>query len=278
MGGKTWSREEEVFFWHTIVPQSPKAARQISDPLDWEQCATKMHQHFGRQARRNFTKLMLFEHYFQNVCTGHKSPRARDLVAEHMSQLELHGRSADIAATANGKSRGRRVTSTKPPSRVNIGLSSKVTGNATPAKLPEPIIKENRSSRHFSPSFDHLQPPPVIDFGSSASEAMTTSLMAPINQTPSTVCSTAPMLMGCNGQIPRESYIPPVAPMTNNVNTYHDGFSFNTHMTEATHEMPVDGYNSGRAFCSPISFDTYNDSGYGTAATSPNTTSPGECR
>ncbi|PHH82557.1 hypothetical protein CDD82_5577 [Ophiocordyceps australis] len=257
-----------------------------------------MHQHFGRQARRNFTKLMLFEHYFQNVCTGHKSPRARDLVAEHMSQLgawptlqhlaftiktdhdaiELHGRSVDLDATGTGKMRGRRVASTKPPSRANIGLS-KINGNATPAKLAEDtVLRTNRPSRHISPSFDQIQPTPVLGFGSSASEAMTATLMAPINQTPGAVCSTTPMLMGCSGPITRESYIPPVAPMANNVNTYNDSFSFNTHMAEATHEMSVEGYNSARTFCSPISFNTYNDSGYDTAATSPNTTSLSECR
>lgn len=87
MGGKTWSREEELFFWRSIVPISPKAAVQVGKPVDWDQCASMMQKHFGEAARRRYTKLMLFEHYFQNITTGHKLPHAADLVAEHKRHL-----------------------------------------------------------------------------------------------------------------------------------------------------------------------------------------------
>lgn len=59
MGGKTWSREEELYFWRTIVPTSPKAAVTLRKAVDWEQSAVIMQRHFGRKARRNYTKLML---------------------------------------------------------------------------------------------------------------------------------------------------------------------------------------------------------------------------
>ncbi|PHH83855.1 hypothetical protein CDD83_2922 [Cordyceps sp. RAO-2017] len=95
MGGKTWSREEELFFWRTIVPISPKAAVRVGTTADWQQCASMMKRHFGVRARRNYTKLMLFEHYFQNITTGHKSPRAADLVAEHKRHLEPEAREMD---------------------------------------------------------------------------------------------------------------------------------------------------------------------------------------
>ncbi|KAM0452363.1 hypothetical protein ACHAO4_005574 [Trichoderma viride] len=87
MGGKTWSRQEERFFWRTIVPQSPKAVKPSDRVHDWKICAEIMQQEMGVNARRKYSKLMLFEHYFQNVQTGHKSPCAREFVVEHKRAL-----------------------------------------------------------------------------------------------------------------------------------------------------------------------------------------------
>ncbi|RDA92375.1 hypothetical protein CP533_4427 [Ophiocordyceps camponoti-saundersi (nom. inval.)] len=90
MGGKTWSRDEEVYFWRSVVPVSPKAVIETGLRYTWAECATRMKHYFerlGQRPRRQYTKLMLFEHYYQNVETGHKSPHGKDLVAEHKWQL-----------------------------------------------------------------------------------------------------------------------------------------------------------------------------------------------
>ncbi|KAL7937106.1 hypothetical protein V8C35DRAFT_215735 [Trichoderma chlorosporum] len=87
MGGKTWSKQEERFFWKTIVPQSPKAVKPSDRIHDWKNCAEIMQQAMGANARRKYSKLMLFEHYFQNVQTGHRSPCAREFVMEHKREL-----------------------------------------------------------------------------------------------------------------------------------------------------------------------------------------------
>ncbi|KAL7915190.1 hypothetical protein GGI35DRAFT_173095 [Trichoderma velutinum] len=87
MGGKTWSRQEERFFWKIIVPQSPKAVKPADRIHDWKVCAEIMQRELGVNARRKYSKLMLFEHYFQNVQTGHKSPCAREFVVEHKREL-----------------------------------------------------------------------------------------------------------------------------------------------------------------------------------------------
>ncbi|KAL6701012.1 hypothetical protein J3F84DRAFT_137221 [Trichoderma pleuroticola] len=87
MGGKTWSKQEERFFWKTIVPQSPKAVKPADRIHDWKVCAEIMQREMGANARRKYSKLMLFEHYFQNVQTGHKSPCAREFVVEHKREL-----------------------------------------------------------------------------------------------------------------------------------------------------------------------------------------------
>lgn len=68
MGGKTWSREEELYFWRIVVPQSPKAATEMAEPVEWAQLAADMQQHFGLNARRNYTSLMLC------MCRGASSP------------------------------------------------------------------------------------------------------------------------------------------------------------------------------------------------------------
>ncbi|PTB69623.1 hypothetical protein BBK36DRAFT_1094450, partial [Trichoderma citrinoviride] len=87
MGGKTWSKLEERFFWKTIVPQSPKAVKPSDRINDWKVCAEIMQREMGVNARRKYSKLMLFEHYFQNVQTGHRSPCAREFVVEHKREL-----------------------------------------------------------------------------------------------------------------------------------------------------------------------------------------------
>lgn len=59
MGGKTWSRQEERFFWKTIIPQSPKAVKPADRIHDWEVCAEIMQREMGVNARRKYSKLML---------------------------------------------------------------------------------------------------------------------------------------------------------------------------------------------------------------------------
>jgi hypothetical protein len=59
MGGKTWSFEEERFFWNDLIPQSPKGVNPAKRILDWEMCARRMQAAMGAQARRRYTKLML---------------------------------------------------------------------------------------------------------------------------------------------------------------------------------------------------------------------------
>jgi hypothetical protein len=61
MGGKTWSFEEERFFWNDLIPQSPKGVVAVKRILDWEMCARRMQAAMGAQARRRYTKLMLCE-------------------------------------------------------------------------------------------------------------------------------------------------------------------------------------------------------------------------
>lgn len=59
MGGKTWSFDEERFFWHEVIPQSPKGVNPVDRTMDWDACARRMQSEMGEKARRRYTKLML---------------------------------------------------------------------------------------------------------------------------------------------------------------------------------------------------------------------------
>ncbi|KJZ73156.1 hypothetical protein HIM_07540 [Hirsutella minnesotensis 3608] len=146
MGGKTWSREEELFFWRTIVPMSPKSATQSGKAVDWEQCALIMLKHFGDKARRKYTKLMLFEHYFQNITTGHKSPRATDLVTEHKRHLVAHGKGMPEMAQ-EPQVPVRRVTKRRSAARLSPTASAN-TDRPEP-KLPTSNIQLPKTMGHL---------------------------------------------------------------------------------------------------------------------------------
>ncbi|KAM4056317.1 hypothetical protein HRG_003234 [Hirsutella rhossiliensis] len=150
MGGKTWSREEELYFWRTIVPMSPKAAARTGKVVDWEQSALIMQRHFGKKARRNYTKLMLFEHYFQNITTGHESPRAADLVAEHKKHLKENGKDV-YGIAAEHKTRSRRAAK---------GIGSPKPANKSPEnpdgqahlRADQPVARDTQTNNSINGS------------------------------------------------------------------------------------------------------------------------------
>lgn len=59
MGGKTWSAEEERYFWLEIIPQSPSAVRLKDRLQTWDACAGLMQRAMGEPRRRDYTKTML---------------------------------------------------------------------------------------------------------------------------------------------------------------------------------------------------------------------------
>ncbi|TDZ31251.1 hypothetical protein C8035_v001563 [Colletotrichum spinosum] len=89
MGGKVWTDAEECVFWRQIVPLGPKQARaSILPPLSWSKLALKMQKRMGDGAKRKYTSLGLFEHYFQNIDKHHLSPNAKRYVMEHLDDLK----------------------------------------------------------------------------------------------------------------------------------------------------------------------------------------------
>ncbi|EFX04348.1 yhr100cp-like protein [Grosmannia clavigera kw1407] len=88
MGGKVWSDEEERVFWSEIVPTSSKrhllAKPYTDDAKGWESLRKVMQASMGRRARRKYTALMLYEHYFQNSVLERFSPNAARYVRDYI--------------------------------------------------------------------------------------------------------------------------------------------------------------------------------------------------
>ncbi|RYP29135.1 hypothetical protein DL767_006905 [Monosporascus sp. MG133] len=94
MGGKTWSEKEEHYFWRVIIAHSPKRAGvdRAKPEKSWDLLAQEMQRAMGSEARRDYTGTMLFEHYFQNIESGRKSPNAAIYVREYLLKLDSTSR------------------------------------------------------------------------------------------------------------------------------------------------------------------------------------------
>ncbi|KAH6987720.1 hypothetical protein BKA56DRAFT_669336 [Ilyonectria sp. MPI-CAGE-AT-0026] len=87
MGGKVWTEDEERVFWEVIVPESPSGANPDHRPMNWKQCAKMMQEIMGTEARRDYTETMLYEHHYQSIKLGAKSPKASKFFARHLRDL-----------------------------------------------------------------------------------------------------------------------------------------------------------------------------------------------
>ncbi|KEZ39606.1 Phosphatidylglycerophosphatase [Scedosporium apiospermum] len=83
MGGKSWSKEEEDYFWVHIIPFSHvRRGPHLAHPeQSFAQLGRKMQDAFGSLARRSYTGVCLAEeHYYKNVVEGRISKHAPEYV------------------------------------------------------------------------------------------------------------------------------------------------------------------------------------------------------
>jgi hypothetical protein len=115
MGGKTWSRQEELLYWEELIPNSPKRlGKDLKSKKEkpWGWVARGMTEGMGADARRKYTPLCvcksplscvvdtsprrgrvsdheltthrsLVEHYFQNTYLGRMSPNIGKLATKY---------------------------------------------------------------------------------------------------------------------------------------------------------------------------------------------------
>ncbi|SPN98996.1 uncharacterized protein DNG_02035 [Cephalotrichum gorgonifer] len=79
MAGKTWSKEEEDYYWTHIIPFSRrrKGLGLANPELTFKQLGEKMQAALGDKSRRVYTALCLEEHFYLNIHTGRTSKYAR---------------------------------------------------------------------------------------------------------------------------------------------------------------------------------------------------------
>ncbi|RYO92567.1 hypothetical protein DL766_002352 [Monosporascus sp. MC13-8B] len=113
MGGKTWSEKEEQHFWRVTIAYSAKRAGvdRAKPEKSWDLLAQEMQRAMGSEARRDYTGTMLFEHYFQNIESGRKSPNAAIYVREYQLKLDSTSRPA---GRSYGRAKRRGIARTRP--------------------------------------------------------------------------------------------------------------------------------------------------------------------
>ncbi|KAK8030000.1 hypothetical protein PG993_011291 [Apiospora rasikravindrae] len=85
MVGKSWSDAEERYFWREVVPYSTSRVGRFLDENEgstWGELARRMSDHFGANARRQYTH----EHWFLNVQIGTRSPNAEPYLSRFYQQ------------------------------------------------------------------------------------------------------------------------------------------------------------------------------------------------
>ncbi|ORY71310.1 uncharacterized protein BCR38DRAFT_328326, partial [Pseudomassariella vexata] len=85
MGGKVWSEKEERYFWRVAMSVGPKRAGvdRAKPERSWNDLAADMQRAMGEDSRREYSGVLMFEHYFQNIETRRRSPNAAQYVREY---------------------------------------------------------------------------------------------------------------------------------------------------------------------------------------------------
>ncbi|KAL1903127.1 hypothetical protein Sste5346_000411 [Sporothrix stenoceras] len=163
MGGKVWSEEEERVFWTEIIPSSKKGnlfTRPNNDTHGWEALRQVMQRRMGNLARRNYTALMLYEHFFQNCVLERFSPNAARFVRAYIADQRVTTGLTPIQRSRSAQSprRGNSYRSPTTPRHKKLRVSAALNaGKAAAATqsfgqkqagqqlnvLPEPLIVTN---------------------------------------------------------------------------------------------------------------------------------------
>ncbi|KAK4127424.1 hypothetical protein N657DRAFT_678032 [Parathielavia appendiculata] len=100
MGGKVWSKKEEEHFWLELVPHSPKrlGKDRKNEEKSWDWVGSKMKEYMGDEARRDYTQLCVFEHYFQNTYLARFSPNAGTLPLKYYKHEQALKKRKEVEA------------------------------------------------------------------------------------------------------------------------------------------------------------------------------------
>ncbi|KAK2067909.1 hypothetical protein P8C59_001608 [Phyllachora maydis] len=150
MGGKVWSAEEEKYFWEHVIPYSTKRVgtdRSAHREKDWTALAAQMQQSLGVDARRAYSAIALFEHYFKNAVQKKFSPNAVTYVNRYLKKGEQHnhmkivnaGNKPPITTTTSRSSRPR--SRKKSRTALSSSHADSSTESTPPPCLPNSITQ-----------------------------------------------------------------------------------------------------------------------------------------
>ncbi|KAK3986287.1 hypothetical protein QBC44DRAFT_311420 [Cladorrhinum sp. PSN332] len=150
MGGKVWSEREEKHFWRYCVPRSHKRVKRDQhryeamtpearkknkfEIMEWHEVAEEMMRWATRDggvARRNYTYLSCFEHFYLNVCDDRatsRSPNIGGMATPYIKEYQ------------DKKDKGL-VDTTGDPTGFKFGRKIKVKHESDDEKKPAPARK-----------------------------------------------------------------------------------------------------------------------------------------
>ncbi|KAK8063420.1 hypothetical protein PG996_008072 [Apiospora saccharicola] len=107
MVGRSWSDEEERYFWRHIVPYSNNRVGRFVDTnegVSWDELGGWMTAHFGNNARRNYGHSTPYEHWFLNMRVS-RSPNAEPYLSQYFRRAGVPN---PYSTGANPSPAGRR--------------------------------------------------------------------------------------------------------------------------------------------------------------------------
>ncbi|KAH6637033.1 hypothetical protein F5144DRAFT_204432 [Chaetomium tenue] len=143
MGGKTWSREEELLYWEKLIPNSPKRlGRDIKgrEEKSWGWIAQGMTKGMGVNARRKYTPLCVFEHYFQNTYLGRLSPNIGKLANKYYWHEQGLKKQKEEERTRSLKLKEDGKSDTSSKTDATGGSDSPIEIDSNDGVKPEPIV------------------------------------------------------------------------------------------------------------------------------------------
>ncbi|GAB1314246.1 hypothetical protein MFIFM68171_04456 [Madurella fahalii] len=162
MGGKVWSKEEEEVFWTRMMVQSPKRLAPDQERFgekSWDQIAREMTKIMGDKARRKYTGLGIFEHYFQNAGLGRFSPNAGRLPLKYYrAERELKKERNDTKksdpapAPKDEEDGGIRKRKTHTTRRHDPPVDSDSLGSTTQSPIPASYQEQPLTSSSTAPA------------------------------------------------------------------------------------------------------------------------------
>ncbi|KAK7708591.1 hypothetical protein SLS64_006693 [Diaporthe eres] len=166
MGGKVWSEREEMIFWRIVARRCPPGLDQESKSVkkgrsdihdSWDFAPGMMNQIWretypGEDPPREYTKVSLYEHLFQNSVQGKLSPNAKQFVEEYKAWLKKKAENPESDSDNEG-SESRELSMDSESSESTVPESSKAKESEpseTAISIPTSAISQQGADQQIA--------------------------------------------------------------------------------------------------------------------------------